>query len=39
VVWGLSIAYSPDAWKVTKADVLTQLKVYAHKQATRVGAG
>jgi hypothetical protein len=39
VVWGLSIAYSPDAWKVTKADVLAQLKLYAHKQASRVGAG
>src|SRR5262249_50351699 len=39
VVWGLHIFHSPQQWKVTRAQVLVQLKAYAHKQAARVGTG
>ena len=39
VVWRLRIASAPSQWRnVTKAQVLTQLKRYAAKQARRIGS-
>lgn len=39
VVWALTIDHFPDSWKVTRAQVLGQLKLYAHKQAARLATG
>lgn len=39
VVWGLHIYHSPLQWKVTNKQVVDQLKLYAGKQAARIGKG
>src|SRR5262249_31768906 len=39
VVWGLHVFHSPDQWKVSRAQVLAQLRTYARKQTARVAAG
>jgi hypothetical protein len=39
VVWGLSVTHWPSAWKPTRAAVVAQLRLYARKQAARVGRG
>jgi hypothetical protein len=38
VVWQMRIGHSPPQWKVTKAQVLTQLHQYTAKQRTRIGS-
>lgn len=37
VLWALSLAHGPTDWKTTTAQVTTELKLFAHKQAARIG--
>jgi hypothetical protein len=39
VVWGLHVFHSPLQWKVSNKQVVDQLRIYAGKQAARIGQG